>query len=601
MAQVARERNDIPVQYTWDTNSIFATVDEWETAVSHITTQLQEISQYKGRLHESSDTLADYFTQLTHIQRKLRHIFVYASLNYSVETHNQTLAAHFDRARSTFGNAQAALAFAEPEMLAIGFDTLYQWVASDPRLAEYKHYFERLQQREAHVRSAEVEQVLGMAQDSIGTASATHSVLANTDLQFAPAIDSHGESYDITQGSIGSLLTHNDRQLRRTAWENYADAHLALQNTMANAQAAGIKRDVFYARVRNYDNSLDAALSANHIPTAVFHNLIDTFKKNLPTWHKYWAIRKKGLGVDKLHLYDVKAPLTANPPTLSYETAVSWIAEGMLPLGKEYVSILRQGALEDRWVDVYPNKGKRMGAFSSGGPGTHPFIMVSYDDSLFGLSTLAHELGHSVHSHYTWSNQPVIYANYGLFAAEVASNFNQALVRAHLLATYNDRDFQIAIIEEALANFYRYFFIMPTLARFELEIHERVERGEALNADSLNNLLADLFSEGFGDGVEIDRERLGITWAQFHTHLYSNFYVYQYATGISAAHALAANILANQDGAVDNYLAFLKAGGSMYPLDLLNLAGVDMTTPAAVETTFAVLAQYVDQLEDLLA
>jgi oligoendopeptidase F len=345
---------------------------------------------------------------------------------------------------------------------------------------------------------------------------------------------------------------------------------------------------------------LEAALSPNFIPTEVFHNLINTFRQNLPTWHRYWRIRRQALGYDELHEYDVKAPLTADPPKLSYETAVDWIAQGMAPLGKEYVSILRDGALEQRWVDVYPNQGKRMGAFSSGLPGTHPFIMMSFSDDLFGLSTLAHELGHSLHSYFTWQTQPFVYTNYGLFVAEVASNFNQALVRAHLFESNDEPNFHIAVIEEAMANFHRYFFIMPTLARFELELHQRVERGQPLNADIMNNLLADFFQEGYGDEVVFDRERTGITWAQFHTHLYSNFYVYQYATGISAAHALAHDILQEKPGAVDNYLAFLKAGSSMYPMDALKLAGVDMTSPEPVETAFAVLAQIVDRLEQLV-
>jgi oligoendopeptidase F len=354
-------------------------------------------------------------------------------------------------------------------------------------------------------------------------------------------------------------------------------------------------------RVRGYGSSLEAALSPNFIPVAVFHNLIDTFKKNLPTWHRYWRIRRQALGYDTLHEYDVKAPLTQNPPKLSYETAVDWIAQGMAPLGKEYVTALRNGALEQRWVDVYPNQGKRMGAFSSGQQGTHPFIMMSFTDDLFSLSTLAHELGHSLHSYFTWQTQPSVYSRYGLFVAETASNFNQALTRAHLFEMNDDPNFHIAVIEEAMANFHRYFFIMPTLARFELEIHQRMERGQALNADSLIELLADLFREGYGDEVVFDRDRMGITWAQFHTHMYSNFYVYQYATGISAAHALARNILEEKAGAVDNYLAFLKAGGSLYPLDALKLAGVDMTSPEPVETTFAVLSQIVDRLEQLVS
>ncbi len=601
MTQTVRERQEIPEQYRWDTESIFATVTDWETAVTQIQAQLKELKKYNGRLAEGPAILADFLEASEAMQRQLRHVFIYAFLNYSVNTTDQAWAARADRARSLSSQAQATLAFAEPEMLAVGLPALRQWLAAEPRLAHYAHYLDQLEQKQAHVRPAEVEELLGMVQDPLQTAITTHSILANADLTFKPAVDSKGETYEITQGTIGQLLTHADRKLRRTAWEHYADAHLALKNSMANNLSAGVKRDVFLARARRYRDSLDAALSANFIPTTVFTNLIETYKKNLPTWHRYWEIRRRALGLEKLHLYDVKAPLTPNAPQIPYETAVAWIAAGMRPLGDEYAETLRRGALEERWVDVYPNKGKRMGAFSSGAPGAHPFIMMSYSDDLFGLSTLAHELGHSMHSWYTWQNQPFIYSRYSLFVAEVASNFNQAMVRAHLLAEQNDPDFQMAVLEEAMANFHRYFFIMPTLARFELEIHRRVERGEALNANTLTNLMADLFSEGFGEGVEIDRERLGITWAQFHTHLYSNFYVYQYATGISAAHALAQKVLDGRPQAAENYLAFLKAGSSLYPLDALKLAGVDMNSPEPVETTFAILAEYVTRLETLTA
>ncbi len=476
------------------------------------------------------------------------------------------------------------------------------WLSQDERLADYGHYFDQLEKQQAHVRSAEVEQIMGLVQDAFGTAAATHGIMANADLKFKPAVGIDNQAHAVTQGTIGALLTHADREVRRSAWQNYADAHLAFKNTMANTLTAGVKQDVFKMRVRGYDSSLEAALSNTFIPTEVFQNLIDTYKANLPTWHRYWNIRRRALGYDNLHVYDIKAPLSMNPPVVPYETAVEWIATGMLPLGQEYASTLRSGALENRWVDIYPNVGKRMGAFSSGVKGTHPFIMMSYADDLFGLSTLAHELGHSMHSYLTWQTQQNInYSRYGLFVAEVASNFNQAMVRAHLLDTHSDPEFQIAVIEEAMANFHRYFFIMPTLARFELEIHQRIGQGQALTADSLIDLLAELFGEGYGREVAIDHDRIGITWAQFHTHLYANFYVYQYATGISAAHALAQPILAGEPGAADNFLSFLKAGGSVYPLDALQIAGVDMTSPEAVETTFAVLAGYVERLEMLIA
>jgi oligoendopeptidase F len=279
---------------------------------------------------------------------------------------------------------------------------------------------------------------------------------------------------------------------------------------------------------------------------------------------------------------------------------MEWILAGMRPLGDEYVNTMKSGVLEQRWVDIYPNQGKSAGAFSTGAPGSYPFLLLNYTDDMVSMSILAHELGHSMHSYYTWQAQPLIYSDYGIFVAEVASNFNQALVRAYLLENNSDPDFQIATIEEAMANFHRYFFLMPILARFELEIHERVERGEALTADALSALMSDLFSEGYGDEVEIDPARVGITWAQFHTHLYANFYVYQYATGLAGAHALAADILAGEPGSVERYLDFLKMGSSRYPLEALKLAGVDLTTTEPMAKTFAVLTQMIGRLEQLV-
>jgi oligoendopeptidase F len=489
----------------------------------------------------------------------------------------------------------------EPTLLAIGVQKLRAWADLEPRLAHYRHEFDRLELMAPHIRSAEVEEILGIVGDPFSTANATHSILTNSEMAFKPAVSSTGEEYEVAQGTVGALTTDADRELRRTAWENYADAHLALKNTQANCIITGVKQLVFKARARNYHSALEAAVGANTIPPEVIHNLIETFKKNLPTWHRYWKIRAKAMGLEKLHEYDVKAPLTANKPHVSYQQAVDWICEGMAPLGEEYVSTLRKGCLEDRWVDIYPNKGKGAGAYSAGAPGTSPYIFMSYNDDLFSMSTLAHELGHSLHSYNTWQHQPLVYSDYTIFVAEVASNFNQALVRDYLFRTQTDRDFQIAVIEEAMANFHRYFFIMPTLARFEVEVHQRVENNQPLTADILINLMADLFTEAYGDGVVVDRARTGITWAEFSTHLYMNFYVYQYATGISGAHALAGKILAGEEGAAERYLEFLRAGSSLFPLDVLKRAGVDLTTPAPVEETFAVLAALVDRLEALVA
>jgi oligoendopeptidase F len=306
------------------------------------------------------------------------------------------------------------------------------------------------------------------------------------------------------------------------------------------------------------------------------------------------------LGYDSIHPYDIWAPATRKEPTVSWEQAVNWICEGMQPLGAEYVKAVRQGCLEQRWVDRAVNKGKRQGAFSYGTYDTNPYIMMSYSNDLGSMSTLAHELGHSMHSYLSNKTQPEVYANYSMFVAEVASNFNQALTRAYLFeAKKADRDFQLALIQEAMDNFHRYFFIMPTLARFEYEVHEREDAGKPLTADILNNIMSDLYAEGYGTTMTDDRERTGITWATF-GHLYTAYYTFQYATGISAAHALADKVLSGEAHAAANYLKFLSSGSSVYPLDALKIAGVDMTTPEAIERTFKVLAGLVDRLEALI-
>lgn len=593
-------RADVAQETTWDAYSIFPDHAAWEKALQSVLAELPALAQYQGTLSTGAAHLADWFDAEQAITQRAWHVLIYASMFHNVDTADAEAAGRYGRAAGMGSKLRATTAFARPELLALPEQVLKEWMQSEPRLAQYGHFFELLALQRPHVRSAEVEELLGQVSDPFGTARQIHSTLSDADLKFALSHDSAGETSEIGQGTIGALLHSADRETRRTAWENYADGYLQHKNTIANCLSAGVKQNVFQARARRYNSALEAALTPNHIPIEVFHNLIATFRKNLPTWHRYWEIRRRALKLDRLHVYDITAPLSEKPPVVPYTQAVDWISEGMAPLGEEYVAIMRRGSLEDRWVDVYPNRGKRMGAYSSGTRGTRPFILMSYNNDVFGLSTLAHELGHSVHSYYTWQNQPPVYSGYGTFLAEVASNVNQAMVRAHLLKTQTDRDFQIAILEEAMANFHRYFFIMPTLARFELEIHERVERGEALTAQSLIKLMAELFQEGYGDGVEVDTERVGITWAEFPTHLYSNFYVFQYATGISGANALTEGIRKEGAPAAERYLTFLKAGGSRFPFDILRDAGVDLASPEPVERAFDVFASYVDRLDTLL-
>jgi oligoendopeptidase F len=603
MANKVFPRNKIDKKYTWNAESVFPSIKAWEKEAANIVEDIAKIKQYQGRLSESAETLLEAMHISEQLIQRAYKLYMYASFSYAVETTNQQAGGLLGKAQGIYGQVISAAAYLQPEILAIGKDKLEEWMSrpSGEKLAVYRHNFEDLFRQQAHVRSAEVEEILGLVSDPLGGAYNSTSMLTNADFKFKSIKDSKGQFIDVTQGNYDSQLMHlPDRKARKAAYETYMDKYVEHKNTLASNLETSIKANVFNMRARRHESTLSASLFNLNIPTDVFHNLIDTFKKNLPVWHRYFDIRRRALGVKKLAYYDMWAPIAKKKVKIPYEKGVELICESLAPMGKEYVSIVRKGCLKDRWVDVYPNQGKGHGAFSSGVQGTYPFIMMSYTDEVSSMSTLAHELGHSMHSYLTWKNQPFVYTGYSLFVAEVASNFHQAMMRGHLFDTITDKNFQIALIEEAVGgNFFRYFFQMPTLARFELETHQRAERGEPLTADSMINLMADLFGEGFGPNFDMDRERVGMTWSTF-PHLFQDYYVYAYATGISGAHALAGRILRGEPNAVEDYLGFLKSGSSDYSLNVLRKAGVDMTSPKAVEETFAVMESYVDRLERLV-
>ncbi len=588
-------RADLPREQTWDIGAIYPTPGAWETEAAGFLATLEPLRGYAGRLGESPQTLAAYLKADAGVRQRLARLSSYAGMQASVDGQDAEAAARRDRATMLGSGYAQATAFVAPELLAQDEATLQGWLAG-PELQDDAVMIGRILRTRPHVRSAEVEELLGGLGSPFGSARGIHPTIANMDLEFGEV-----NGVRMGHGNIDALLGSEDREERRLAWEGYADAHLAVKHGMAASLATGVRQNVFLARARNYPDALTAALQSTYIPNTVFHTLIETYRSHLPTWHRYWAVRARWLGLEKLREYDVKAPLTSRPPVVSYAQAVEWIGEGMRPLGPEYGAAMRHGLTDGRWVDYGLNRHKRQGAYSSGVYPVGPYIFMSWNDTLSSMSTLAHEIGHSMHTHLSWQKQPYSQARYTLFAAEVASNFNQAMVRQHLFAVQTDPDVQVALIEEAMGNFHRYFFIMPTLARFEAEIHARVEAGKSLSAPDLNTLMADLLAEGYGDGVQMDRERSGVTWGQFSTHLYSNFYAYQYATGIAAAHQLLGDFGSDPEGARERYLTFLSEGGRLDPLDALRTAGVDMEKPGAVEATFGVLAGYVDRLEALLA
>lgn len=593
------KRTELPKSQTWNIESLFASDAEWKSALEQALAKADSLKPFQGRLGQSGAVLLQALETWQNLRIETAKVFQYTSLNVATDGGNPHFLAMSGQARGVLARFQAAAAFIEPELLALSPQTLEAFMDQTPGLELYRHYFQTLAKRQPHIRSGEVEALLAQASDPLSTPAIAASAATNADMKFSDAL-----GHTVTHATMGGLLVHDDRKVRQAAWESYADGHLAFKNTLTATLQGSMKAYIMSARVRGYPSALEMSLATNHIPKSVYDNLLATFQKHLPLWHRYWRVRRKALGYSQLHsfdvpIYDAPAPIRSGPK-LSFAEASEMICRGMEPLGSEYVSVMRKGLFEERWVDWGLNQGKRAGAFSSGLKGTLPFIFMSFQDDLFSMSTLAHELGHSMHSHYARGQQPAIYSGYTLFAAEVASNFNQALTRAKLLRESNDKDFKIAVLEEAFANFHRYLFTMPTLARFELECYQKLERGEALTAPFLMGRLTELLSEGYGSEVQIDPERLGASWMMF-GHLYQPFYVYQYATGISAANALAQDILEQGEPAAQRYIQFLKAGDSMYPIDQLKVAGIDMATPEPVERAFAVLAGLIDQLEELTA
>ena len=599
MPKTLPRREDVPLEYTWDLESMYPSPEAWEEAFNNLERALPQLASLQGRLGESPASLKAYFELFERLGPEMYKLYNYAGRRFDVDTTNQANAARVSRAQGLAARFMAAIAFAEPELLALTPETINQFMAEEPALKRYRHYFDNLMRLKPHVRSAEVEAVMAQASDALSTPANIYTVLANADLKFGDARTSKNRRVQVAQGNIDELLSSPDRTLRKSAWERFADGFLSMKNTFAEIMAGKVKATVLRARVHNYPDSLSAALAPSNIPAQVFHNVIDACNRHLDIWHRYWEVRRRALGLEKMEVCDVFAPL-AKPPRVTYKQAVRWIVEGLRPLGAAYVRAVKRGLTTERWVDVYPNLGKRDGAYSAGSYGTKPYIFMSYSEQgLSSLSTLAHEIGHSMHTLLTCQSQPFIYSEYSIFAAEVTSNFNQALVRAHLLKLDRGRDFEIAVVQEAMDNFHRYLFLMPINAQFEHWMHTTVEQGGALTADAMSAKLVELFRRGYGDAVALDEPRVGVTWMQF-SHFFADYYVWQYASGISAANALADAVLSGEPGVVARYLDFLKAGSAMYPLDALKMAGIDMTQPEPLERAFQVLARFVSRLEQLV-
>lgn len=593
-----KKRDEVPVELTWRLEDIFATDDEWEAEFKKLEEDLPEIGTYQGKLAESADTLYNLLKLQDELSQRLGKLYTYAHMRYDQDTTNSFYQGLNAQAEMLLTKASSAMSYIVPEILAIEEEKVNAFLEEKEELKLYEKVLNDIAKRRPHVLSKREEVLLAEAGEALSTGAQTFSMLNNADLKFPSIKNEDGEEVDVTHGRYSTFLESKDRRVRKDAFMAVYDTYGKFKNTFAATLSGNIKKDNFYAKVRNYKSARHAALSNNHIPEEVYDNLVEAVNDRLSLLHRYTELRKKVLGVDELHMYDLYTPLvTEVDMKVPYEQAKEYVLKGLEPLGSEYQSILKE-AFDNRWIDVEENQGKRSGAYSSGVYGTNPYILMNWQDNINNTFTLAHELGHSVHSYYSRKNQPYRYGNYSIFVAEVASTTNEALLNDYLLKNLDDEKEKTYILNHFLEGFRGTVFRQTMFAEFEHEIHVRAQNGEALTADKLTEIYYDLNKKYYGPAVVSDEE-IGLEWARI-PHFYYNYYVYQYATGYSAATSLAKQILEEGDPAVERYINFLKAGSSDYPIEVLKKAGVDMNSKQPILNALDVLEEKLNEMEKLL-
>jgi oligoendopeptidase F len=591
-------RSEQDKAYQWKLETIFPTDEAWEAEFADVKKSIPSLRQFEGKLADSASIFYQALSTRDEISQRIGKLFVYARMRYDQDTTNSHFQAYNDRASSLTTEAGSALAYMRPEILAIPADTIKKFLQTEPKLQLYRFELEELDRFRPHVLSAKEEALLAEASEVLGASRNTYGLLNNADIKFPTIIDENGEEIEITHGRMIQLLENTDPRVRKDTFQAIYDTYGGLKNTFASTLSSHVKKHNLMARLRHYDSARQRSLSGNNIPEKVYDQLIAIVHENLPLLHRYIKLRKKAMGLKELHMYDLYTPFIQHKPRkITYEEAKEIVITGLSPLGKEYVDTLHQ-AFQDGWIDVYENQGKRSGAYSFGTYGTNPFVLLNWQDNMDNMFTLAHELGHSMHSYYTRKTQPYVYGDYSIFVAEVASTCNEAFLGDYLLKTTKDRNDRLYLLNHQVDKFRGTVFRQTMFAEFELLIHQRAQNGEALTAETLTKLYYDLNKKYFGTDIIVD-EKIGLEWSRI-PHFYYDFYVYQYATGTSAATALAKQILEEGKPAVDRYHTFLSSGSSAGPIEVLQRAGVDMTKPDPIRSAFDVYENYLDELEELL-
>ncbi len=593
-----KNRDEIDEKYHWDLSSIFADDAAFLAALDAAKAYPAQLEAYQGEISRSAEKLLGYLQLSDEVGIALGKLINYAQRKSDEDTRISKYQDYANQTMALYVAISGAQAWFTPELLALDEAAMARFYDDCPALELYRRALEQLLQRRAHTLSPAEEKLLAAAADLAQQPDNIYSMFSDADLTFPDAVDEAGNTYPVTHASFVPLLYNQNRALRKNAFETFYGVCRQFRNTAAAVLAAQTKTLKFFAQARRYPNTLAAALSNTEVPEAVYTNLIDAVHRSMPSMHRYTALRRRLLGVDALHFYDIYVPMVDDVEMkFTYEEACALILKALAPMGEEYLSIVREG-LNGRWIDVYENPGKRSGAYSAGSFGTQPFILLNFQGNLNDVFTLIHEMGHSIHTYLSCHTQPAVYSDYVIFVAEVASTCNEALLMQYLLENTTDRRKRAYLINFFLEEYRTTLYRQTMFAEFELTINRMTERDESLTADALCDIYGRLNADYFGDAITLDDE-IRLEWVRI-PHFYYNYYVYQYATGFASAVALSKMILGEGAPAVERYMRFLSGGSSQKPVDLLRMAGVDMTTAQPIDDALALFDSLVDELDALM-
>lgn len=592
------KRDQVPEEFTWNLKDIFESDEAWAEENESLKAALNETERFRGRLGESAEALLGFFRLDDKLSVRAEKLYCYASCKSDQDISNSFYQDMRGKAVSTLTRMSESLSFAAPEIMAIDEDKLNLFYIAQPELEDYRRSIYKIRRRAAHILSHQEEALLAAAGEMAESAETIASVFRNADVRFPDAVDSEGNAHQLTGGTLVPLMQSGDRVLRKSAFDNFYGRLDEYKNTIAATLDGQFKQLLFFSRARKYESTLAASLDATEVPVEVYTKLIETVHANMDKMYHYVSLRKRVLGVDELHMYDVYTPLLAElDDKISYHEAQETVLKALAVLGDDYVELLKLG-FNNRWIDVYENEGKRGGAYSSGGSRPHPYVLLNHKDTLDSMYTLAHEMGHALHSYHSTKYQSVSQSDYVIFVAEVASTCNEVLLTRYLLDNTEDKTRRAYIINHFLEEFKSTVYRQTMFAEFELEMGRMAERGETLTADALSEKYRALNELYFGPDMVID-DGIALEWARI-PHFFYNYYVFQYATGFCAAMAIADRIMKSGESAVKDYKRFLSGGCSTDPISLLKIAGVDMSSPEPVNAALRIFGEFIDELETLL-